>query len=105
MRIELTEMVWLEEHRLSLTELATLSGLTQSELQELLGCGAIVPLPGGEHRFGATALQSARTARRLRDDFELDAAALTVVMRLMERVENLERQLREFHVLLPRPSR
>ena len=105
MRVELTEVLWLEEHRLTQAELATFSGLTEAELEQLLGCGAIEPLAGGEHHFGAAALQAARTARRLRDAFELDAAALTVVMGLVERVEELERQLRELHALLPRPAR
>jgi len=105
MRVELTEVLWLEEHRLTLAELATFSGLTATELEQLLGCGAIAPLSGSEDHFGAAALRAARTARRLRDDFELDAAALTVVMGLVERVEELERQLREFHARLPRPAR
>jgi hypothetical protein len=105
MRVELTEVLWLEEHRLSLAELAALSGLSESELEELLGCGAITPLADLPHSFGAAALHSARIARRLRDDFELDATALTVVMGLVLRVEGLEQQLREMRALASRPLR
>jgi chaperone modulatory protein CbpM len=105
MRVELTEVLWLEEHQLSLAELAVLSGLSEPELEELRNCGAIAPLADPPRSYGAAALRAARAARRLRDDFELDAPALTVVMGLMARVEGLEQQLQELRALSPRPLR
>lgn len=104
MRIELTEMVWLEDHRLSLRELADLSGLPGALLAELIEAGGIEPLDAAaaEPRFGARALLAARHAQRLREDFELDSTALLLVLGLFERVRGLEDRLRELQARLPR---
>ena len=103
MRIELTEIQWFEEQRLSFDELADVSRLPAELLHELIGCGAISPLEeqSTPAHFGAQALTTARTARRLRDDFELDAAALALALRLIERVEELEIELRQLRARLP----
>jgi hypothetical protein len=103
MRIESTEVLWFEQHVLSLPELAELSGLPREVLEQLLDCGAIVPLePGGmDTRFGAAALRTARTARRLQSDFELDIQALALALGLLDRVAELEAQLRELRAKLP----
>jgi chaperone modulatory protein CbpM len=111
MRIETTEVLWFEQHVLSLTELSQLSGLSREVLAELLDCGAIEPLedagPGGVEalRFGAAALRSARAARRLRSDFDLDVQALIVALKLMDRVAELEAQLTELRAQLPQRVR
>lgn len=105
MRIELTELTWLEEHRaVTLAELAELSGLSEAELRELEDCGAIEPAdPGGATRtFGAECIVAARTAFRLRNDFELDPQGLAVALALLERVRALETELREIRAQLPR---
>ncbi len=109
MHVESTEVLWFEQHELSLSELAQLSGLPQDVLVELFECGAIAPLGraasgaavGAELRFGASALSSARAASRLRSDFELDVQALVVALRLLDRVAELEAQLRELRAQLP----
>lgn len=99
---ESTEMIWFEHHVLSLPELAELSGLPRAVLEELLDCGAIAPLDQStELRFGAVALSTARTARRLRADFELDVEALALALGLLERVTALEAQLQELRAKLP----
>jgi chaperone modulatory protein CbpM len=107
MRIEATEVLWLEQHELSLTELVELSGLPRRVLEELLDCGAITAQQGSgrEARFGAAALQSARAAGRLRIDFELDVQALVLALGLLERVGDLEAQLRELRAQLPQRVR
>jgi chaperone modulatory protein CbpM len=112
MRLELTEVLWFEQHELSLSELADISGLPRALLEELLDCGAIAPLqvvPEGvsvpELRFGAAALRAARTAHRLRVDFELDVQALAVALSLVARVEELEAQLRELRARQPQRVR
>lgn len=103
MRIELTEMLWFEEHVISLPELAELSGLPRELLDELVRCGAIVPLESSsrEPRFGASALEAARNASRLRRDFELDLPALLLVLGLLERVSDLGTRVRELQAKLP----
>ncbi len=106
MRIELTEIAWLEEHELSQRELAQLSGLPPRLLGELVHCGAIAPLPptgkSRQPRFSAAALSAARHARRLRDDFELDVQGLLLALGLLERVRELETELRQLRARAPR---
>jgi chaperone modulatory protein CbpM len=103
MRVELTEMLWLEEHAVTLSELAQLTGLSPPMLEELVSLGAIEPIDPAspEPRFGAAALSAARHARRLREDFELDAQALPLVLGLLERIDALELQLRALRARLP----
>jgi chaperone modulatory protein CbpM len=104
MRIELTELAWLEEHReLTLAELAELSGLSEAELHELEDCGAIAPVDPGavERTFGAECIVAARAAFRLRNDFELDAQGLAVALALLDRVRALETELRDLRAQLP----
>jgi len=103
MRIELTEMVWLEDHVLSLPRLAVISGLPPELLEELVSCGAIMPIDASmpELRFGSAALRAARHARRLRADFELDTQALLYAMGLLDRIQALELQLAEIKAKLP----
>jgi chaperone modulatory protein CbpM len=107
MRVELTEALWFEQHVLSLPELAQISGLPGALLEELLDCGAIAPIEPAatELRFGASALRAARTANRLRADFELDVQALVVALSLVARVEELEAQLRELRARQPQRVR
>ena len=100
-----TEVVWLDEQAVvSLEELVQVSGLTRSELLELVHCGA---LPVREERgetffFGAQVIGVARTATRLRDELELDTAGLGVALRLLERVRGLEQEIARLRAQLPR---
>ena len=108
MRVELTELCWLEQHRdLTLAELAQLSGFSEGELQELEACGAIAPLDPSDAtpRFGAQCLVAARTAYRLRNDFELDAQGLAVALALLERIGALEAEVSELRAQLPQRVR
>jgi len=112
MRVELTEVIWLEQQVLTFAELAELSGLPASVLEELVQAGAIAPLPAGSDRdvsaaaqvaqFSAAALAVARHARGLREDFELDTPALLLVLGLCDRVSELTARLRELQAKLPR---
>ena len=107
MQLEVTEVLWFEQHELSLPELAELSGLPPALLEELLDCGAIAPLKlqrvRTELRFGSAALRTARAAGRLRADFELDLQSLVLALGLLERVADLEAQLRELRARQPQP--
>jgi chaperone modulatory protein CbpM len=104
MKVELTEVLWLDEQeQLSLTELAGLSGLSEAELRELVDCGAIIPLDPGAEALGfrADCVVTARTACRLRTDFELDAQGLALALTLLNRIHDLEAQLRDLSAQLP----
>jgi chaperone modulatory protein CbpM len=107
MRVELNEVIWIEQHVLSLAELAEISHLPPAVLEELMDYGAIEPMGAatGELRFGAAALRAARIASRLRADFELETQALAVVLGLLDRVDELRAQLRALQARQPKSPR
>jgi isopentenyl diphosphate isomerase/L-lactate dehydrogenase-like FMN-dependent dehydrogenase len=99
-----TEVLWLDEHPVvSLSELIDLSGLREAELLELVQSGALqVRDVAGGYSFSARMITVARTASRLRDDLELDTQALSVALKLLERVRDLETEIARLRALLPR---
>lgn len=108
MKLELTEAVWLDERGVvTLVELAECSGLTQADLRELVDLGALAPLDAqaAEWSFGAHCIVAARTASRLRSDFELDHPGVALVLSLLERVQELESRLQRLDARLPRVPR
>ena len=105
MRIELTEVIWLHEHHaLSVNELVELSGLSESEINELVDYGAITPMDtsAAQRTFEAQCIVAARTARRLRDDFDLNIHGVALALTLLDRVRDLETQLGDLRARLPR---
>ena len=103
MKIE--QAMWLHErHKLALEELCELSGLTETELRELVNYGVLAPVDPDARRwaFGADRLVVARSARRLRRDFDLDPHAVALAVALLERVRDLEEELRDLRAKLPR---
>jgi chaperone modulatory protein CbpM len=104
MRIQLTEVHWLSEHQqLPVQQLAELSGLSEADIHELADYGAIEPIdPQASPRaFAAQSLIVARTACRLRDDFELNLHGVALALTLLDRVHDLEAQLRDLRARLP----
>ncbi len=100
-----TEVLWLDEGRVvSLEELAEFSGLSVTEVRELVQIGALPAqsATGGAFVFSARVVTVARTACRLRDELELDLPSLGVALRLLERVRDLEEELERVRALLPR---
>ena len=98
------QAMWLHERlELALEELCELSGLSETELRELVDYGVLAPVdPDARHwAFGADRLVVARSARRLRQDFDLDPHAVALVVALLERVRDLEEELRELRARLP----
>jgi chaperone modulatory protein CbpM len=100
-----TEQVdWLHAHfELSLAQVCELSGLSETELRELVECGALAPADPGarEWTFAADRLVVARSAHRLRRDFDLDSQGLALAVALLERVRDLEEQLRDLRARIP----
>ncbi|HTQ73753.1 MAG TPA: chaperone modulator CbpM [Burkholderiales bacterium] len=95
---------WLHErYELSLSELCELSGLSEPELRVLVDFGAIAPSDpdAGEWTFSADRLVVARKASRLRHDFDLDPQGLALAVALLERVRDLEEQLRDLRARIP----
>jgi hypothetical protein len=105
MTSEHTEAAWSDEgDRLRLSELADLAGLSEAELTALVDCGALTPVEDtpGQWVFGLRSLTVARTARRLREDFELEPHGVALLLIFTERVRRLEEELRELRARLPR---
>ncbi len=108
MPAEFGDADWMNEHgRVTLAELAALSGLPDAMLRELVECGAIAPLDESESdwTFTARCVVTMRKAGRLRNDFELDANALAVAFSLLERIHQLEEDLHAARAQIPRRIR
>ncbi|MBY0544300.1 MAG: chaperone modulator CbpM [Gammaproteobacteria bacterium] len=96
MTIHINETIWLNETATcSIEHLSEISGLSVSELVELVETGVLLPSNNDpEHyEFQLSYVVIARTARRLRDDFELDTRGLAVALHLLKRINALEREL------------
>jgi chaperone modulatory protein CbpM len=98
MRIETLEARWLDEQqRVTLAELAEVSGLPEALLAELVETGALVPAETRAEgwTFSSTCVSVVRSAGRLRNDFDLDTGGLSLALRLLERIEMLEDEIRQ----------
>ena len=93
-----------DRQRLALRELAEVSGLTESELHELVEYGALTPAEPveGQWVFSMTSITVARTASRLRAEFELEPHGVAVLLAFLERIHELEARLRDAEARLPR---
>jgi hypothetical protein len=97
MKIEICEALHVDERgQVTFAQLVEYSGLEAGELRELVAYGAIAPLDPGaaSWSFGASALVIARTAGRLKHDFELDPNAISLALRYLDRIRALEEELR-----------
>lgn len=93
--------VWLHaQETITIEELAGASGFTVAEIRELVEYGALAP--SAESAFSASCVGCVRRAARLRDDLELDMAALALVVSFLQRIETLESELRKLTSQLPR---
>lgn len=102
MSTEPGESIWLsEEGRVSLGELAALSGLPEPALRELVDYGVLVPADPQAWTFGAHCVVTVRAASRLREDFELDLNALALVLSFLERVRALEAEVGGLRARMP----
>jgi chaperone modulatory protein CbpM len=102
---EYSDALWPDEQQtMPLRALAELSGLSEDELRQLVDCGALAPYSEGpgQYMFSAVSITVARTARRLRDDFELEPHGVAVLLAYLDRIRELEAQLRALQARLPR---
>jgi chaperone modulatory protein CbpM len=102
-KFEATSAIVLDETGvISIAQLVEQSGLSEADLQELVDCGALSPRDVGapQWTFSSRCIVTARTARRLRDDFALDDVhALAIVLRFHERMDALEHELRRLRAI------
>lgn len=83
------------DYRLTLVELCSASAAREDEVLAWIEEGALAPdeVVAGEWRFAASTLRRTRTAARLAHDFEIDAPAVALVLRLMDEIERLKGRL------------
>jgi len=101
------EASWVSDaHEFSMAELAELSGLSATELHELVEFGAVAPLrpEATPWVFGGQCLVTVRTAFRLRQSFDLEPHGIALAIALLQRVSDLETQLQHLQARLPQPS-
>ena len=100
MNVEIVEAVTLDEQGfVTLDQLVEAAELPVEELRALVDYGALAPVDPAatSWTFTASWVVVARTAGRLRRDFELDAHSLSVVLSFVQRIEALEAELRALH--------
>lgn len=108
MQTEYTEATWLGDgHEFSLTELAELSGLSEAELRELVEYGVFKPVDPDAPSwiFSGNCLSAVRMAYRLRVSFELELQGVALTVSLLERIHELESQLRSVRAQFPQHVR
>lgn len=108
MNAQVVEIGWLDAREtVSVAELSQACGLSAAELDELVEYGAVTPLQGNktERLFSAEWIVPLRAAGRLRLDFDLDLFAVAILIGYMNRIEELERELKSLRANLPAHSR
>lgn len=100
MTVQRSETIWLNDTELCrIDHLAEVSGLSVEEIEDLVETGVIVPdNPRAQPQyFQLRYVVTVNTARRLRDDFQLDRHGLALALRLLRRIEELETELTATH--------
>lgn len=96
MNLQETEVVWLDGDDVCRIEyLAEISGLSLEDIEDLIENEVINPLDPMQspRMFPLQGVATAQMARRLRDDFLLDRHGLTLALKLLQRLAQLESEL------------
>ena len=98
MAVRITESIWLNTQQTCTFEhILEVSGLSKQELNDLIDTGVIEPAQESSRTtlFQSQCIVLARRARRLRDDFELDMSGVSLALKLLERIDELESRLKQ----------
>lgn len=96
MNTPLADMLWLNEADVCrIEQLAEISGLSIEEIEDLIDNGVIAPADTSVQppSFQLRCIVTVKTARRLRDDFQLDRHGITLALTLLQRISELEEKL------------
>jgi hypothetical protein len=96
-KIEASEALRVDElGEITFAQLIEYSGMDDAELRELVDYGALVPVDPATSSwiFRADTVTIARNAGRLRREFDLDMHGISVLLRFIERIADLEAELR-----------
>lgn len=98
------EPFWLDDSAACSPErLAELSGLSVAEIRELTEIGVLVPEEeAASPSYRLDYVMMVRSARRLRDDFELDNRGMALAMALLRRIDELEAAVAALDARRPR---
>jgi chaperone modulatory protein CbpM len=96
MEVKPSDWMWLDtRHNVDQQELAQMCSMSEAEVDELVDYGVLVPLVNAPGRlFNAAVVPSLREAVRLRADFDLDLFTVSLLLRYLQRIVQLEHQLR-----------
>lgn len=96
-----SDWAWLDaQASVDQAELSRMSGMSTADIEELVHYGALVPLGSGTgqcRRFLASTAGPLREAARMRADFDLDLFTVGIMLRFLQRIGQLEHQLRAMH--------
>ena len=95
---QLSDLIWLNETNFCRIEyLAEVSGLSMEEIEDLIENGVITPADQSaeERVFQLHSVITVKTARRLRDDFQLESHGLTLALTLLRRISDLQAALND----------
>lgn len=93
---QLVKAVWLHGDELCQIEhLVEVSGLSIDEIHDLIESEVIAPANDSTepYLFALQTVLTVKTARRFRDDFELDRNGLNIALTLFQRIAELETEL------------
>ncbi|MCX7173371.1 MAG: hypothetical protein NT159_05490 [Proteobacteria bacterium] len=96
MKLQVTDCIWLHGTEVCQIEhLAEVSGLTIEEIEDLIEIGVIAPVDRNAQPicFRLQYVLTVKTARRLRDDFQLDRHGVALALTLLRRIDELETEL------------
>jgi chaperone modulatory protein CbpM len=105
MNAQVVEVGWLDAREtVTAADLSRACGLSAAELDELIEYGALNPIRRNESErvFSAECVAPLRAAGRLRLDFDLDIFAVSILLGYLNRIDELERELKSLRAHLPR---
>ncbi|MBC7619294.1 MAG: hypothetical protein H7293_09985 [Candidatus Saccharibacteria bacterium] len=88
---------------LTLLELSSVSAISTTDIEELIGYGALHPLNAGQEfvQFSGECVAPLRTAGKLRRDYDLDLFTVVIMMDFLVRIETLESQVTSLKARYP----
>jgi chaperone modulatory protein CbpM len=105
MNAQVVEVGWLDAREtLTAPELSRVCGLSAAEIDELIEYGALDAIRRNESPrvFSAECVAPLRAAGRLRLDFDLDMFTVAILLGYLNRIEELEREVKSLRAHLPR---
>ena len=107
MQAQIPEALWLHAPaELDATELAHACGMSEADIVELVTYGALAPERGTAATaqvFSAATVPALRHAAQLRSDYDLDVFTVGLLLGYLQRINQLEQQVRSLQAVLPHP--